>query len=148
MCIRCDYKNLMIEAGLKPSPNRFRVFSLIGKGTRPVTAADIFETIKNEISIDRVTVYRILDTLVKHGLAQRIGSPDGRSFFYGLPPSPLHPAHPHFFCRMCGMAKCLSPTIVPDVSKMKIESMIPGITETVQINISGICSECINGGNM
>lgn len=147
MCTQCDYNKLMSECGLKPSPRRVLLMSVIGSSGRPLTAAEIHSIVLETESMDRVTVYRILDTLVKYGLAEKIGSPDARSFFYGLSPSSLHPAHPHFFCRMCGKAKCLSPSIVPDVSRNEIKSMIPGITETVQINIAGVCSECLTDEN-
>lgn len=143
MCTGCDYENLLINAGLKPNKNRIRILSEIGSGKRPLTASEIIESIRKEGKIDKATVYRNLDLLVGSGLLQKLGSPDGRSFFFGLPPSRLHPAHPHFFCRMCGRAECLSPSIFSPESEEKIASMVPGITESVQISVAGVCAECL-----
>lgn len=143
MCDRCDYETLLNDSGLKPSANRVRILSEIGTSRRPLTATEILENIKKGGSIDRVTVYRNLDLLVSSGLLQKLSSPDGRSFFYGFQPSTLHPAHPHFFCRMCGRAECLSPSVLPEESEKRIASLVPGITETIQVSIAGVCTECL-----
>lgn len=143
MCTQCDYIRIMNEAGLKPSETRMVVLSVIGSGGRPLKATEIHGLVSEKRTMDKVTIYRILDLLVKHGLIERIGSPDNRSFFYGLAPNNLHPAHPHFFCRMCGMARCLDPSISKNLIGKEIAPMIPGVTETVQINISGICTDCM-----
>ena len=94
------------------------------------------------MSINRVTVYRILDLLVDHGLLERI-STGGRAFYYGLAPSDHHPSHPHFYCKSCGQMDCLN----PESLRVDMEDFIrtfPGQIDKVEVRIDGICKNCGN----
>ena len=85
MCNQCNYEMLLHAAGLEPTDNRMRVMEVVGGNNHPLPAADIYATLERTSHINRVTVYRILDLLVEHGLVERI-STGGRAFYYGLAP--------------------------------------------------------------
>ncbi|UCG04883.1 MAG: transcriptional repressor [Desulfobacterales bacterium] len=141
MCNQCDYTNLLEESGLDPTPKRFQVLEVIGNNNSPLSARQIFETLKRTHNINRVTVYRILDLLVAKGLVDRI-SGGGRSFVYGLAPNENHPAHPHFFCKSCGNLECLNPrSLYIDMQPMK--QTFPGLIENVEVRIDGVCKNCL-----
>ncbi len=141
MCHQCDYTNLLEESGLDPTPKRFQVLEVIGNNNSPLSARQIFETLKRTHNINRVTVYRILDLLVAKGLVERI-SGGGRSFVYGLAPNENHPAHPHFFCKSCGNLECLNPrSLYIDMQPMK--QTFPGLIENVEVRIDGVCKNCL-----
>ena len=79
MCHHCDYSGLLKGSDLGYTPNRHRVLEVVGNNNGPLSAQQIFYTLSRTNSINRVTVYRILDLLVEKGIVERI-SGGGRSF--------------------------------------------------------------------
>ena len=77
MCHHCDYSKLLGESGLGYTPNRHRVFEVVGNNNSPLSAQQIFDTLSRTDNINRVTVYRILDLLVDNGLVDRISGGGG-----------------------------------------------------------------------
>lgn len=141
MCRQCDYNHLLKQAGLETTEHRLRVLEVIGDNDYPLSAREIHETIQQNQTINRVTIYRILDTLVGKGLVDRLSS-GNRAFFYGLAPNEHHAPHPHFFCRRCGRMDCLRPeTIVMDMAALK--QAYPGRIENVEVRVDGICKKCM-----
>lgn len=140
MCHQCNYRELLSGADLDATDNRMRVLEVVGNNSFPVSARDIFNTLKRDSSINRVTVYRILDLLVDHRVVERI-STGGRSFYYGLAPNRHHQPHPHFYCRNCGQMDCLSPETLTVDTKALFKTF-PGQIEKVEIRVDGLCKNC------
>ena len=65
-----------------------RVLEVVGNNSFPLSAKDIFNTLERNTGINRVTVYRILDLLVAHGVVDRL-STGGRACYYGLAPNEI-----------------------------------------------------------
>jgi Fur family ferric uptake transcriptional regulator len=141
MCQHCDYESLMQSAGLEPTQNRFLVLEVIGSNSYPLSAADIFKILDRRCSINRVTVYRILDLLVAHGLLDRL-STGGRSFYYGLAPNDHHQPHPHFYCKNCGQMDCLTPESL-SIDTSALWKIFPGRIDKVEIRVDGLCKNCM-----
>ncbi len=141
MCNQCDYNKLLSEKNLEVTVNRLRVLEIVGNNTFPLSAADIYHTLERSGSINRVTVYRILDLLVEHNLVERI-STGGRAAYYGLAPNKHHKPHPHFYCKKCGQMDCLTPESIT-VDTELLWKTYPGKIEKVEIRIDGICKNCI-----
>jgi Fur family ferric uptake transcriptional regulator len=142
MCQHCNYPELLMGRDLEPLANRVRVLEVIGGNSSPLSAQDIYTTLTRTSNINRVTVYRILDALVKKGLVERL-SGGGRSLVYGLAPNENHPAHPHFHCRSCGALQCLQPGSL-NVDLRGIERSFAGKIQGVAIRVDGICKNCLN----
>jgi Fur family ferric uptake transcriptional regulator len=140
MCHKCDYEELLAEASLEPTANRVRVLEVVGNNSCPLSAGDIFRTLERNSTINRVTVYRILDLLVERGLVDRI-STGGRAFYYGLAPNDHHRPHPHFYCKNCGQMDCLSPESLM-VDTAPLWKTFPGRIDKVEVRIDGICKNC------
>ena len=141
MCHRCDYDDLLKAAGLEPTANRLRVLEVIGNNSYPLSAADIYQTLERRRTINRVTVYRILDLLVARGLVDRL-STGGRSFYYGLAPNAHHHPHPHFYCLRCGQMDCLNPESL-SVDARSLWQTFPGRIDKVEIRVDGVCKNCM-----
>jgi Fur family ferric uptake transcriptional regulator len=141
VCQHCNYGELLMGRDLEPLANRLRVLEVIGGNSSPLSAQDIFTTLSRTSSINRVTVYRILDTLVDKGLVERL-SAGGRSLVYGLAPNENHPAHPHFHCRSCGALQCLQPGSLT-VDLRGIERSFAGEIQSVEVRVDGICKNCL-----
>jgi Fur family transcriptional regulator, ferric uptake regulator len=140
MCHQCNYEELLSGADLEATPNRLRVLEVVGNNRFPLSAGDIYNILERGGTINRVTVYRILDMLVEHGLIDRI-STGGRAFYYGLAPNDRHQPHPHFYCKMCGQMDCLSPeSLVVDTEPLW--KTHPGRIDKVEIRVDGICKNC------
>jgi Fur family ferric uptake transcriptional regulator len=132
---------LLESAGLGYTPNRHRVLEVVGNSSGPLSARQIFDTLRRSDNINRVTVYRILDLLVDRSLVERIRG-GGRSFVYGPAPNRNHPAHPHFYCRNCGNLECLNPQSL-DVNLQAMQRTFPGVIENVEVRVDGVCKNCL-----
>ncbi len=140
MCDRCNYSQMLSMVGLSSTTHRLRVLEVVGNNTSPLNAQDIFETLRRNDPINRVTVYRILDTLVEKGLVQRISG--GRASFFGLAPNAHHQHHPHFYCRRCGQMDCLTPQSI-STDMTGLERIFPGQIDNVEIRVDGVCKNCL-----
>jgi len=141
MCHQCDYSELLKASDLGVTRNRLRILEIIGNHNFPLSAAEIYKTLGHNNSINRVTVYRILDLLVEHGLVQRL-SGGGRSFVYGLAPSDSHPAHSHFYCKSCGHMECLTPQSL-NIDTQPLQRTFAGLIENVEVRVDGLCKTCL-----
>jgi Fur family ferric uptake transcriptional regulator len=141
MCQRCNYSEILDAGGLDPTPSRVRVLEVIGSNSAPVSAQDIYATVSRTATINRVTVYRILDRLAEKGLVEKL-SGGGRSIVYGPAPNENHPAHPHFRCRSCGALQCLQPGSLK-VDLQGIERSFAGEIQSVEVRVDGICTNCL-----
>lgn len=140
MCHHCDYDKLLSKANLQATANRIRVLQIIGNNNFPLSAGDIYKTVERSSTMNRVTVYRILDLLVDHGVVERI-STGGRAFCYGLAPNDHHRPHPHFYCKNCERMYCLSPEdLVVDTGPLW--KTFPGRIDKVELRVDGICKDC------
>ena len=141
MCEHCNYEKILQSAGLQPTPNRMRVMEVIGSNNSPLTATEVFLTIERTQSINRVTVYRILDLLVQHRILERLSN-SGRAAYYGLAPNEHHAAHPHFCCTNCGQIDCLTPqSLTIDADNM--QKTFAGEVKRIEIRVEGICRKCL-----
>lgn len=141
MCHQCNYELLLTEAKIDPTENRRRVLEVVGSNRFPLSAGDIYQTLERTGSINRVTVYRVLDLLVDHGLVERI-STGGRAFCYGMAPNEHHRPHPHFYCTRCGRMDCLSPeSLTIDIDALL--HTFPGRIDKVEVRVDGICKDCL-----
>lgn len=140
MCHHCNYEQLLGSASLDPTENRLRVLEVVGNNTYPLSAGDIFEILQRTCSINKVTVYRILDLLVAKGIVDRL-STGGRASYYGIAPNDYHLPHPHFYCTHCGRMDCLSPESI-QVDTDPLWKTFPGRIERVQVRVDGICRQC------
>lgn len=141
MCNRCDYSELLTASQLEATANRLRVLEIIGGNTCPLSAADIFKTFRRDRAINRVTVYRILELLVAHGVVDRL-STGGRAFYYGLAPNRHHPPHSHFYCTSCGRMDCLDARSLA-IDADRLQKIFAGHIERVEVRVDGVCKNCL-----
>jgi Fur family ferric uptake transcriptional regulator len=130
-----------MSAGLETTANRLHVLEVVGNNSFPLSAGDIFKTLGRRSSINRVTVYRILDLLVDHGVVERL-STGGRAFYYGLAPNNHHRPHPHFYCKSCGQMDCLNPESLK-IDTDPLWKTFPGQIDKVEVRVDGICKNCV-----
>ena len=141
MCDQCDYGQMLADVGLDGTPNRMHVLEVVGGNNYPLTAAEIYSTIIRSHSVNRVTIYRILDLLVEKDILELI-SGAGRAAHYGLAPNENHEPHPHFYCTSCGLLDCLSPDSL-SVDYEQLLRTFPGQVNRLDVRVEGICRNCL-----
>lgn len=141
MCHQCNYQELLVSADLDATENRLRVLEVVGNNNFPLSAGDIYKTLARSSSINRVTVYRILELLVDHEVVERL-STGGRAAYYDLAPNDYHRPHPHFYCKSCGQMDCLNPESI-SVETEALLKTFPGRIDKVEIRVDGVCKNCV-----
>lgn len=130
-----------MTAGLDATRNRIQVLEAIGNNNYPLTAKDVFNIVDRRQSINRVTVYRILDLLVEKQIVERI-SVNRRAAYYGLAPNENHAPHPHFYCTRCGQMDCLHAESI-HINADQLRKTFPGEISRVEVRVDGLCKNCL-----
>jgi Fe2+ or Zn2+ uptake regulation protein len=127
------------KAGISKTSQRLAVLNVLLKAKTPLCANTIRQSLKTKISIDKVTIYRILSIFKQRNIIREIASSGGVNFFEMITLD--NPIHPHFSCKNCGAFTCLAPIPFTEAQ----ESILSGndySIEHIEINISGTCSDC------
>ena len=93
--------DVLADAGFKRGGARERVIELLAREPCALTAGEIEEALgESGRSPGRASIYRVLDQLVEHGLAERVEVGDGQARFERQHPGGEH--HHHLVCEGCG----------------------------------------------
>ena len=122
-------------AGARATPGRIRVLELLSGAAAPLSHHEI-EVSLGAASLDRVTLYRVLDWLVEAGLAVKHAD-ERRVWRFALASGGEHGGHAHFRCDRCGRVYCL------DVPAPQPPALPRGFTlARAALDLSGRCAEC------
>ena len=135
-----DSKETLARCGIAATRNRELVVLALGRAARPVTPQELLAGLDGlGTRMNRVTLYRILDLLVEHGVAARHNAGE-RAFRYCLRAGA--PDHAHFTCTSCGTTQCLD-----------AQSLSPGLTDylarlpmrvdSTELRFGGVCETCL-----
>ena len=92
---------VLSQAGLKRGGARERVIELLATKPCALSAVEIEDELRSlGRPTGRASVYRVLDLLVEHGLAERLEVGDGQARFERSHPDGEH--HHHLVCDDCG----------------------------------------------
>ena len=120
------------------TPAKQRVLRLFEESDTALSQDIIEQQMKGEV--DRVTIYRILNSFCEDGILHRVTSDDGKSYYalcINCQEHQHHHDHFHFKCLNCGKVECL---------KEEVRVKLPkGYRfETMNCWVSGYCKavEC------
>jgi Fur family ferric uptake transcriptional regulator len=136
--MRLDPVNILKEHDLKHTRQRVRVLEEIALDTVAISQPELEKKLGKEI--DRVTLYRILNTYEDKGILHRIMDMNGTAN-YAICSSSCsedhhHDEHVHFNCTTCSKIYCLE-VVVPKIKMPK------GFTaKTVNTTAYGTCEKC------
>lgn len=85
---------MRLSAGLKNTPSRLAVLSVLKEKNNPLDVLQIFELTKDKT--DLATVYRTLETFLNNGLINRLEFGEGK-YRYEI----KRKDHHHLICRAC-----------------------------------------------
>lgn len=129
------HRRLLADAGLRVTSARLLVLQTLEAARTALSHADI-ESLLPE-PLDRVTLYRTLDSCVEAGLLARTVGTDRISRFALLGADGQHDRHPHFHCDDCGRVYCL-PGRAPRAPAVPEGFAVEG----VDMHVHGHCPSC------
>ena len=125
--------------GIEPTGHRTLVLKALQGSATVTTASDLLKSVRKKSSMDKVTLYRILDLFVSKNLARRLTLLNGTMAFefIGKEEEP----HPHFLCRVCGTIRCLGDMDVSGIKRQlsRTNKLNP---DEIELKIEGVCSQC------
>lgn len=130
-------EKLLNQTGLRVTKQRKAVLELlIGHGV-PLSHAEITSMLDEPL--DKVTLYRTLETLLSVNIVHRVQGPDGvwRFCAHDREAEGCPGDHPHFLCQDCGKMMCL-------VDQKMARVKVPEGFEVAgkQMVVYGLCPDC------
>lgn len=136
---------LMEKGGIELTSHRKRVFDVITASSKALTPKVILDKIHRTHTMDKVTLYRILDLFVTKKIARRIASQQGQ-VYYEIVCEDHRPLHSHFICRECGDVECLEDLPVKELRE-KLRSHGKWQDNDIDLKLEGTCMECKKGSD-
>lgn len=134
-----DFQNIDIldRANLKATKTRSKVLDAIKKNKGAISQ----NKIQNELNLDRVTLYRTLNSFLENGIIHQAHN-DGNQIFYAICSSNCNSHrhqhnHAHLVCKQCSTINC-QPLETPfslNLPSFKVE--------TISITVNGTCADCL-----
>ena len=136
---------LLRSHNLKVTKIRKAVIRLLLEKGVAMSHSEILEALENDkdLDVDKVTLYRTLNTFTELGIAHKVASED-RSWLYAIYEREIHEhdthEHAHFFCTSCDKIYCFP------VENIKLHTSIDN-PQGFQINhqevrLHGTCPIC------
>jgi Fur family ferric uptake transcriptional regulator len=141
-----DPSELLRRTGLRRTPVRLGVLSVLAAAQQPLGVAQVLEKLPEHT--DTVTVYRTLNTFTEKRVVHRVRGED-RTWRYALSAGggsaePAHAphAHPHFVCETCGQVECLEESQIPGnfVRSLKVADGYE--VHYPEVTLHGVCPKC------
>jgi len=133
-----DWGQRLAARGLRRTTARLLVLQALADASAAVSHAELEARLP--AGTDRVTLYRVLDSLVDAGLAMRhVG--DDRTGRFSLVDGTDHAVHSHFHCDDCGRVFCM-PTGPPRQPSLPVGFALEG----VDLRFHGHCPDCTHQG--
>ena len=123
--------------GLALTVQRRAVFEELSTRRDHPTADQVFDAVQRRLpGLSRTTVYRVLETLVGTGFAQKVHHPDAVVRF-----DPMTGRHHHLVCETCGSLDDLGDSAVPRVP-LPDPSGTGFHIRDYSGSFSGLCAKC------
>lgn len=132
-----NIEKILKNAGLRNTRQRKIILELLFSHGAPLSHGEILSMLDEHL--DRVTLYRTLDTLRRAGIVHQVQGTDGvwRFCAHDEMTAGCPGDHPHFLCLECGKMFCLADQRMPHVTVpdgVKVEGK--------QFVVYGACREC------
>ena len=125
-----DVRSLLHGAGLRYTRTRERVLKTLAESKRPLASDEIHRLLKGAVNM--VTVYRVLESLVKKGLVYQTDFRSGKAFFEFQ-----EDHHHHIVCTECGYREHVD-VCVPHTAQPKGFAAV----HNHMLEFFGVCKSC------
>src|SRR6266478_3200114 len=128
-----DNLDLLKKHHLKVTPARKFLLETIEKEKTPADAQHLIEHMQEELGVDRVTVFRMLNTFTRLGILTKLEFGEGKAR-YELNSEDHH----HFLCENCGKVIDIPDTMVPKLQE-ELEKKYKFIIKRHSLEFFGLC---------
>jgi Fur family ferric uptake transcriptional regulator len=129
---------LVRDAATRATRQRIEILAVLLAAPRALTHHEVERQVKRSFSMDRVTVYRVLDWLVARGLAHRISGDDRIWRFNAADEGHARRQHAHFKCNDCGEVICLETAMAARTVPLPAGYR----PQEVELTVKGLCAGC------
>lgn len=125
------------QAALQITPARLAAMRLFESQENPLDAQYLIDHLQKKLGVDRVTVFRILNTFVEKGLLRKLEFGEGKARYELAKTIDHH----HLLCENCGRIEDITDTIIPKMEK-NLQKTHKFLIKRHSLEFFGICSNC------
>jgi Fur family ferric uptake transcriptional regulator len=131
---------VLARAGHQRGGARERVIDLLAQQPCALSAVEIEEALRAQgTPTGRASVYRVLELLVEHGLAERVTVGAGQARFETVDPSGAH--HHHLICERCGRLVAFDDPALENAID-RVSKRLGVRVEHHDVLLRGACEKC------
>ena len=144
-------RRILKDAKLYCTEARIAILQVLMQAGRPLRQDQIAErvagfqpairgrdTLDTKNALNKVTVYRTLESLIEVGLVHRAFTYKRAWHFELADQCTEHQCHPHFTCTSCGVTHCLTDILLP-MAKVSQKGFV---INRQQVRLEGLCPAC------
>lgn len=130
-------RHMLREAALYCTEARVAILRVLMGAAGPLSQDQISGRLESR-AMNKVTVYRTLESLAEAGLVHRAFMEDRAWHFELADHCTEHQCHPHFTCTRCGVTQCMTDISLP----MAVIPRKGFIISRQQVRLEGLCPAC------
>lgn len=130
-------RHTLKEAGLYCTEARVAILKVLMEAAGPLSQDQISGQLESR-TLNRVTVYRTLESLAEAELVHRAFMEDRAWHFELADHCTEHQCHPHFTCTRCGVTQCMTDITLP----MAVIPRKGFVITRQQVRLEGLCPAC------
>jgi len=130
-------RNMLKRARLYCTEARIAILKVLLLAARPLRQDQVAEQVAPP-AMNKVTVYRTLESLVAAGLVHRAFTQDRAWYFELADHCTDRQCHPHFTCTHCGVTHCLTDISLP-MARIPQRGFV---IHRQQVQLEGLCPAC------
>jgi Fur family ferric uptake transcriptional regulator len=135
--LRDKARQMLKDARLYCTEPRLAILQVLLQAARPLRQDQVAEQLTLR-ALNKVTVYRTLESLVEVGLLHRAFTYKRAWYFELADHCTEHQCHPHFTCTNCGVTLCLTDILLP-MARMSQKGFV---INRQQVRLEGLCPAC------
>jgi Fur family ferric uptake transcriptional regulator len=130
-------RQMLKNARLYCTEARVAILQVLMQAGRPLRQDEVAGQL-TQPAMNKVTVYRTLESLMEVGLVHRAFTYKRAWYFELADHCTEHQCHPHFTCTRCGVTRCLTDVSLP----MARISQKGFVISRQQVRLEGLCPAC------
>jgi len=130
-------RHMLKETGLYCTEARVAILKVLMETVGPLSQDQISGQLESR-TLNRVTVYRTLESLAEAELVHRAFMEDRAWHFELADHCTEHQCHPHFTCTRCGVTQCMTDITLP----MAVIPRKGFVITRQQVRLEGLCPAC------
>lgn len=141
-----DCSKILKSRELKTTQGRIAVLETFLSENKALSHTDLEQKL-SDTTIDRVTIYRILECFVENDILHKVSSEQAIQLFALNQHHQMHEKktlnhqHAHFICDNCDRVECVD--LPTDENHERLYEQIGYVVSSIDITIHGFCKNCI-----